>query len=85
MFLSLQLVILGDSGVGKTCLLLKFRDNAFLAGNFISTVGIDYRVRIRLTVIFFSTRVTGTDNELLRGLSRPAFSFSTCTINVALL
>ncbi|KAK7578151.1 hypothetical protein V9T40_010356 [Parthenolecanium corni] len=41
-----KLVILGDSGVGKTCLLLKFRDNTFLSGNFISTVGIDYRNKV---------------------------------------
>lgn len=44
--LTYKLVILGDSGVGKTCLLLKFRDNTFLSGNFISTVGIDYRNKV---------------------------------------
>lgn len=36
---------MGDSGVGKTCLLVRFKDGAFLAGTFISTVGIDFRVR----------------------------------------
>lgn len=35
---------MGDSGVGKTCLLVRFKDGAFLAGSFISTVGIDFRV-----------------------------------------
>lgn len=40
-------MLLGDSGVGKTCLLIRFRDGTFLAGNFISTVGIDFRVRIQ--------------------------------------
>lgn len=41
-------MLLGDSGVGKTCLLVKFRDGMFLSGNYISTVGIDFRVRIFL-------------------------------------
>lgn len=38
-------MLLGDSGVGKTCLLIRFRDGAFLSGTFIATVGIDFRVR----------------------------------------
>uniref|UniRef100_A0A8C4XAQ9 small monomeric GTPase n=1 Tax=Erpetoichthys calabaricus TaxID=27687 RepID=A0A8C4XAQ9_ERPCA len=41
--LSLQVMLVGDSGVGKTCLLVRFKDGAFLAGSFISTVGIDFR------------------------------------------
>lgn len=40
-----QVMLLGDSGVGKTCLLVRFRDGTFLSGSFISTVGIDFRVR----------------------------------------
>ena len=36
-------MLIGDSGVGKTCLLVRFKDNAFLGGSFISTVGIDFR------------------------------------------
>uniref|UniRef100_A0A3Q3FKF0 RAB26, member RAS onco family n=1 Tax=Labrus bergylta TaxID=56723 RepID=A0A3Q3FKF0_9LABR len=36
----------GDSGVGKTCLLVRFKDGAFLAGSFISTVGIDFRNKV---------------------------------------
>uniref|UniRef100_A0A8C4Y2L8 small monomeric GTPase n=1 Tax=Gopherus evgoodei TaxID=1825980 RepID=A0A8C4Y2L8_9SAUR len=39
-------MLVGDSGVGKTCLLVRFKDGAFLAGSFISTVGIDFRVSI---------------------------------------
>jgi len=39
-------MVLGDSGVGKTCLLIRFRDDTFLGGNYISTVGVDFRVRI---------------------------------------
>lgn len=37
-------MLIGDSGVGKTCLLVRFKDGAFLSGSFISTVGIDFRV-----------------------------------------
>ena len=37
-------MLLGDSGVGKTCVLVRFKDGAFLSGSFISTVGIDYKV-----------------------------------------
>lgn len=41
-------MLVGDSGVGKTCLLVRFKDAAFLAGSFISTVGIDFRVSLSL-------------------------------------
>ncbi|XP_065680883.1 ras-related protein Rab-26 isoform X1 [Hydra vulgaris] len=38
-----KVMLIGDSGVGKTCLLIRFKDGAFLSGSFISTVGIDFR------------------------------------------
>ncbi|XP_065155249.1 ras-related protein Rab-37-like isoform X2 [Atheta coriaria] len=41
-----KVMLLGDSGVGKTCLLVRFRDGLFLYGNFISTVGIDFRNKV---------------------------------------
>nr|XP_017499156.1 ras-related protein Rab-37 isoform X1 [Manis javanica] len=40
-----KVMLLGDSGVGKTCFLIQFKDGAFLSGTFIATVGIDFRVR----------------------------------------
>uniref|UniRef100_A0A8C3N8D0 Uncharacterized protein n=1 Tax=Geospiza parvula TaxID=87175 RepID=A0A8C3N8D0_GEOPR len=43
--LSGKVMLLGDSGVGKTCFLLQFKEGAFLSGTFIATVGIDFRVR----------------------------------------
>ncbi|XP_061455656.1 ras-related protein Rab-26 isoform X2 [Rhineura floridana] len=39
-------MLVGDSGVGKSCLLVRFKDGAFLAGSFISTVGIDFRNKV---------------------------------------
>uniref|UniRef100_A0A8C3ATB6 small monomeric GTPase n=1 Tax=Cyclopterus lumpus TaxID=8103 RepID=A0A8C3ATB6_CYCLU len=41
-----NVMLVGDSGVGKTCLLVRFKDGAFLAGSFISTVGIDFRNKV---------------------------------------
>lgn len=43
-FLCVKAMLIGDSGVGKTCLMVRFKDNTFLSGSFISTVGIDFRV-----------------------------------------
>ncbi|XP_050534479.1 ras-related protein Rab-37 isoform X2 [Daktulosphaira vitifoliae] len=41
-----KVMVLGDSGVGKTCLLVRFRDDMFLSGNYISTVGVDFRNKV---------------------------------------
>jgi hypothetical protein len=41
-------MLIGDSGVGKTCLLVRFKDDTFLTCNFIATVGIDFKVYIYL-------------------------------------
>ncbi|VBB27671.1 unnamed protein product [Acanthocheilonema viteae] len=41
---SFTVMLIGDSCCGKTCLLIRFKDGAFLNNNFISTVGIDYRI-----------------------------------------
>uniref|UniRef100_A0A0R3RZV8 Ras-related protein Rab-8A n=1 Tax=Elaeophora elaphi TaxID=1147741 RepID=A0A0R3RZV8_9BILA len=43
---SFTVMLIGDSCCGKTCLLIRFKDGAFLNNNFISTVGIDYRNKL---------------------------------------
>lgn len=39
-----QTILLGDSGVGKTSLLVKFDTGKFQSGNFSATVGIGFTV-----------------------------------------
>ena len=39
-----KLLLIGDSGVGKTCILFQFSDNAFNS-SFISTIGIDFKIK----------------------------------------
>lgn len=39
-----KILILGESGVGKSCLLLRYADDSF-SESFLSTVGVDFRVR----------------------------------------
>ncbi|CAA7267697.1 unnamed protein product [Cyclocybe aegerita] len=40
----IQLLLIGDSGVGKSCLLLRFCDDAWTP-SFITTIGIDFKIR----------------------------------------
>lgn len=39
-----KLLVVGESGVGKTCMLLRFADNSF-EENFLSTIGVDFKVK----------------------------------------
>lgn len=40
----IKLLLIGDSGVGKSCLLLRFSDNTFTT-SFITTIGIDFKIK----------------------------------------
>ena len=83
-----KLLIIGDSGVGKSSLLVRFADNTF-SGNYITTIGVDFK--IRTIDVGGDRRVKCTEiNALFRkfscykGLNRErAFqkesSLSTCT------
>jgi len=42
--LQMKILMIGDSGVGKSCLLLRFSDNQFTS-SFITTIGIDFKVK----------------------------------------
>jgi Ras-related protein Rab-8A len=39
-----KLLIIGDSGVGKTCFLLQFADGAFNS-TYVATIGIDFKMK----------------------------------------
>ncbi|KAL4389180.1 hypothetical protein AHAS_Ahas03G0019300 [Arachis hypogaea] len=40
----IKLLLIGDSGVGKSCILLRFSDGSFTT-SFITTIGIDFKIR----------------------------------------
>ncbi|KAL5457071.1 hypothetical protein EMCRGX_G034308 [Ephydatia muelleri] len=42
---SFKLALIGDSGVGKTCVLTRYTDNQFQP-SFLSTIGIDFKVKM---------------------------------------
>jgi small GTP-binding protein len=40
----IKLLLIGDSGVGKSCCLLRFSEDSFTP-SFITTIGIDFKIR----------------------------------------
>ncbi|XP_055602438.1 ras-related protein Rab-35 [Uranotaenia lowii] len=48
-----KLLIIGDSGVGKSSLLIRFSDNTF-SGSYITTIGVDFKIR---TVVIGGERI----------------------------
>lgn len=41
---TLKCLVIGDSGVGKTCLLLRYAENSF-STNHLATIGVDFKVK----------------------------------------
>jgi len=39
-----KVIIIGDSGVGKSCILLRFADNTF-NNSYVNTIGVDFKIR----------------------------------------
>jgi len=39
-----RILLIGDSGVGKSCLLMRFADDTY-SDNFVATIGVDFRIR----------------------------------------
>lgn len=40
-----KILMVGDAGVGKSCMLLRFADNTFFENSYISTIGVDFKIR----------------------------------------
>ena len=39
-----KLLLIGDSGVGKSCLLLRFAEDTYIESSHISTIGVDFKI-----------------------------------------
>eukprot|EP00005_Dracoamoeba_jomungandri_P002040 CAMPEP_0174250422 /NCGR_PEP_ID=MMETSP0439-20130205/594_1 /TAXON_ID=0 /ORGANISM="Stereomyxa ramosa, Strain Chinc5" /LENGTH=871 /DNA_ID=CAMNT_0015330485 /DNA_START=21 /DNA_END=2636 /DNA_ORIENTATION=+ len=40
-----KILTVGDSGVGKSCFILRFADDSFFGQSFISTIGVDFKIK----------------------------------------
>lgn len=45
-----KLVLIGDSGVGKSCILLRFADDSFTE-SYITTIGVDFRYDLQYNIL----------------------------------
>ncbi|XP_073020238.1 ras-related protein RABD2a isoform X2 [Primulina eburnea] len=71
-----KLLLIGDSGVGKSCLLLRFADDSYL-DSYISTIGVDFKIRtveqdgktIKLQIIVYDVTDQESFNNVKQWLS----------------
>ncbi|CAI0547913.1 unnamed protein product [Linum tenue] len=71
-----KLLLIGDSGVGKSCLLLRFADDSYLE-SYISTIGVDFKIRtveqdektIKLQIIVYDVTDEESFNNVKQWLS----------------
>mmetsp|Transcript_42849 Transcript_42849/g.65800 ORF Transcript_42849/g.65800 Transcript_42849/m.65800 type:complete len:365 (+) Transcript_42849:74-1168(+) len=40
-----KILLIGDSGVGKSCLIMRFADDNYYTESYISTIGVDFKIR----------------------------------------
>ncbi|CAO3612624.1 unnamed protein product [Cunninghamella blakesleeana] len=65
----IKLLLIGDSGVGKSCLLLRFSDDSFTP-SFITTIGIDFKIRTIELMVNVSSYKFGI--QLAKNVSVPS-------------
>ena len=72
-----KLLLIGDSGVGKTCVLFRFSEDAFNA-TFISTIGKDARLKFHKshTSFFCINILPQTCRSEFRALDKCRFAYS---------
>ncbi|EHA8587053.1 Ras-related protein RABD1 [Cocos nucifera] len=71
-----KLLLIGDSSVGKSCLLLRFADDSFV-DSYISTIGVDFKIRtveldgktIKLQIIVYDVTEMESFNNVKQWLS----------------
>ena len=56
-----KFLLIGDSGVGKTCIIYRFVENKF-DSSFVTTIGIDFKIKTvelgeRFVILMFDTSI----------------------------
>ena len=65
-----KILILGESGVGKTSLLLRYTDNSFTA-NHLTTIGIDFKIKkINIENRIIKLQIWDTAAQAFRTISK---------------